>query len=140
MPADLALAAAVERLADRFRAEAGLAIDVTIEFDDAIQPGREDQVVLLRCLQETLANVRKHAGANRVSVRVGSAGGATEVEVRDDGRGFDLGAVRAGYGLDGMSERVALAGGTFDIESEPGAGTIVRVRLPLADAAAGGAR
>ncbi|TDN91949.1 sensor histidine kinase [Microbacterium sp. BK668] len=130
VPGELAFAAAVERLAERFRAEAGLAIDVTLRIDDAAPLGRDAQVVLLRCLQEALANVRRHAGATRAAVEVTSAGGVTEVEVSDDGRGFDPDAPRSGFGLDGMGERVALAGGSIDVISAPGVGTTLRVRLP----------
>jgi signal transduction histidine kinase len=132
VPADLVFAAAVDRLAERFRSEASLAIDVELDLKDAAPLDREAQVVLLRCLQEGLANVRKHAGATRVTVRVGSADGATEVEVSDDGRGFDVDAARSGFGLDGMTDRVALAGGSLDVASTPGEGTILRVRLPQA--------
>jgi signal transduction histidine kinase len=140
VPGELAFAAAVDRLAERFRAEAGLAIDVEFDIEDAAPLDREAQVVLLRCLQEALANVRKHAEARSVTVSVGSSDGSIEVEVRDDGRGFDVDATRAGFGLDGMRERVALAGGTFEVGSWPGAGTLLRVRLPHAAVEKEGAR
>lgn len=137
VPSDAALGDAVERLVNRFRAEAGLTIDLDLRLDSAGVLSRESQLVLLRCLQESLANVRKHADATRVDVRV-SAGteGNAELAVTDDGRGFDVTTRRDGFGLEGMAERVALAGGEFDVVSRPGSGTTLVVRLPAAAASA----
>jgi signal transduction histidine kinase len=130
VPREPAFGAAVERLIERFR-EHGAA---RIELDTARVQGqldREAQVVLLRCLQEALSNVTKHAAAGRVAVRVEVAGdGAAVLEVSDDGRGFDTSRPASGFGLDGMRERVALAGGTFDVSSAPGGGAMLTVRLP----------
>jgi signal transduction histidine kinase len=135
VPSDAALGDAVDRLVSRFRSEAGVTIDLDLQLDSAGVLPRESQLVLLRCLQESLANVRKHAGATRVGVRV-SAGpdGGAELAVTDDGRGFDVTARRDGFGLEGMAERVALAGGEFDVSSSPGGGTTLVVRLPAAPA------
>ncbi|MDF2580581.1 MAG: hypothetical protein K0S49_2160, partial [Microbacterium sp.] len=120
--------AAVERLAERFRADTGLEISVV---DTASGTDRETQVVALRCLQEALANVRKHAGAARVTVSLsGEEDGALRLVVEDDGRGFDVSSPRTGYGLDGMSDRVALAGGTVEVAAAAGAGTTLSIRLP----------
>ncbi len=133
VPSEPAFGAAAARLVERFRAEAGFEIG----FDDSgVTPplARETQVVLLRCAQEALANVRKHAGATRADVRVATTSvGGVELEVSDDGRGFDALAARTGFGLDGMSERVALAGGVLDIASDAGEGTVLRITLPAAE-------
>ncbi len=131
VPSDAALGDAVDRLVSRFRAEAGITIDLDLRLDSAGVLARESQLVLLRCLQESLANVRKHAAATRVDVRV-SAGsdGAAQLAVSDDGRGFDVAARRDGFGLEGMAERVALAGGELEVSSTPGGGTTLVVRLP----------
>jgi signal transduction histidine kinase len=131
VPADAALGDAVDRLVARFRAEAGLTIDLDLQLDSAGVLPRESQLVLLRCLQEALANVRKHAAATRVEVRVSAEpDGAAQLAVTDDGRGFDPAARRDGFGLEGMTERVALAGGELDVSSRPGGGTTLIVRLP----------
>lgn len=131
VPSDAALGDAVERLVGRFQREAGLAIDLDVQLDSAGVLTRESQLVLLRCLQEALANVRKHARATRVRVRVSAdARGAAVLEVVDDGQGFDEDDRRTGFGLDGMSDRVALAGGEFAVESAAGRGTTLVVRLP----------
>ncbi|WP_194396176.1 sensor histidine kinase [Microbacterium atlanticum] len=130
VPDEPALGAAIERLADRFRAQAGAAIDVAV--DAAAEAlDRDRQVVLLRCVQEGLSNVARHAQATIVSVTVTGGDGVATLEIVDDGRGFDPSESRAGFGIDGMGDRVALAGGTLEVDSAPGAGTTVRVRLPL---------
>ena len=87
------------------------------------------------------SNVRKHASARRVTVRVGSSDGSIDVEVRDDGRGFDIDAARAGFGLDGMRERVGARGWHFrgGLTAER-RHELCAVRLPQAAAAAEGAR
>lgn len=134
VPADDALAAAIERLAARFRAEVGLAIDV--EVAAGVDLDREQQVVLLRCLQEALANVRKHARATVVSVTVAPDGDGIRMTVRDDGVGFDPSAARTGFGLDGISDRATLAGGDVEVESAPGRGATLTILLPPAGVAA----
>lgn len=135
VPQDSALSDAVERLVTRFRDETGLAIDLELRLDAAGALSRESQLVLLRCLQESLANVRKHAAATAVRVVVeATADGDARLEVSDDGRGFEPSAPRAGFGLDGMSERIALAGGNLELTSAPRTGTTLVVRLPATPA------
>ncbi|WP_052302725.1 sensor histidine kinase [Cellulomonas flavigena] len=95
--------------------------------DDA--PGREAQVVLLRAAQESLANVRRHAGATHVTLRLGRTGGEVVLEVTDDGSGLVPGTPE-GNGLRGMRARADAAGGTLDVAGASGAGTRVRVRVP----------
>ncbi|MFT4218937.1 MAG: ATP-binding protein, partial [Microbacterium sp.] len=135
VPAEPAFEEAVARLVERFRAEAGLVIDLDGS-PGVAQLDRETQVVLLRCLQEGLANVRKHAGATRVTVRVGTAGAAAVLVVSDDGRGFDVSRARSGFGLSGMADRAALADGELEVDSAPGRGTTLRVRLPIGEGSA----
>ena len=94
------------------------------------------EIHLYRVAQEALNNVVRHAGAQRAVVEVGGGDLQVTVEVRDDGRGFALEDVRArrgerGLGLLGMQERVDALGGELLIESSPGAGTRVRVTVPL---------
>ena len=130
VPREPAFAAAVERLVERFRAQGRAAIELDTA-DAAGELDRETQVVLLRCLQEALSNAAKHSAAERVQVRVRvGAGGGAALEVADDGRGFEPAAPGPGFGLDGMRERVALAGGTFEVASTAGRGTSLRVNLP----------
>jgi signal transduction histidine kinase len=88
------------------------------------------EVVLLRTGQEALANVRKHAAAAHVAVRLCYADARVRLEVTDDGAGFDPAAVNGGYGLRGMRGRVAEAGGTIAVRSAPDCGTSVTVEVP----------
>jgi signal transduction histidine kinase len=131
-PAQLAggsLDDALRRVAGQLRSEAGIAAD--LEITGAARPlATSAEVVLLRVCQEALANVRKHAGASRVGVRLAYQADAVELEVTDDGAGFDPDAVCSGYGLSGMRARVAEAGGELTVRSAPHAGTTVRVRVP----------
>jgi two-component system sensor histidine kinase DegS len=93
------------------------------------------QTVVLRVVQEALQNIRKHAGATDVVVATMLDDGQWVLEVRDDGRGFDVGAVaargRRNFGLQFMRERAELIGGTFEVRSRPGAGTVVRLAIPI---------
>ena len=94
------------------------------------------QTVVLRIAQEALQNVRKHAAATNVLVATRLDGTDWILEVRDDGRGFDTGAVAArgqrNFGLQFMRERAELVGARFEVQSRPEAGTVVRVAIPLA--------
>ena len=92
--------------------------------------GHELETTVYRLVQETLSNVAKHARAERVGVRVAVDYDVVRVEVADDGRGFNPDAPVEGFGLVGIRERVALAGGQLEIESGP-SGTVVRASLPV---------
>jgi signal transduction histidine kinase len=129
---------ALEALADRMKQVSGMSIDLRIGLES--QPGRLAQQVedtLYRVVQEALSNVVKHAGATRAEVSVWDSDGMVDVVVRDEGVGFAPEQETTGFGLLGMRERVALADGTMTIESEPGAGTLIRVSLPAAPAEPG---
>jgi signal transduction histidine kinase len=88
------------------------------------------EVVLLRVCQEALANVRKHAAAQQVAVRLSYADDVVRLTVADDGAGFDPELITAGYGLRGMRDRVAQVGGTIRVTSAPGTGTQVCAEVP----------
>jgi signal transduction histidine kinase len=85
---------------------------------------------MYRLVQEALNNVIKHAGATRVEVHVSDRDGGITLIVRDDGNGFDPGRGSAGFGLVGMRERLALVKGELNVDSSPGAGTLVRASIP----------
>jgi signal transduction histidine kinase len=92
--------------------------------------------VLFRIAQEALRNVEKHAGHCSVNVEVSFGRDDVILSIIDDGRGFELAETgqlaRLGkLGLLGMQERAELLGAEFAIESHPGTGTSVRVRLPV---------
>ena len=125
---DGTLADALARLAARFGAETGIHVDVVDDAGDE-PAGHEAQIVLLRAAQESLANVRRHAGAAQVTVRLARSGDDMDLEVVDDGRGMPPGTPE-GTGLRGMRARADAIGGTCDVGAGPGTGTRVRVRVP----------
>lgn len=89
------------------------------------------EVVLLRATQEALTNVRKHAEASHVDVSLKYQQEAVTLQIADNGRGFDPGPRGAGFGLEGMRARAAQVGGVLLVQTARGAGTTVRVDLPL---------
>jgi signal transduction histidine kinase len=120
---------ALRRITERAGAELG----ITASFDSDGTGHRlpaATEVVLLRTGQEALANVRKHAAARQVAVRLRYARDRVSLEVTDDGAGFDPELVNGGYGLAGMRARVDEAGGTVAVRSAPAQGTSVRVEVP----------
>jgi signal transduction histidine kinase len=88
------------------------------------------ELELLCVAQEALNNVRKHADASLVHLSLESKRDGTRMTIRDNGRGFDPNAKTEGYGLTVMEERVRSIGGQLSIESNPGQGTEINVRLP----------
>jgi signal transduction histidine kinase len=87
-------------------------------------------VEVLRILREALSNARRHSEAGKVIVTVRARGEDLVAEVSDDGRGFVVGGP-TGVGLKSMRERAAALGGELGVESQPGADTKVRLRVPL---------
>ena len=92
---------------------------------------KETQAELLRIVREALVNARRHSGARRVWIAVGTSEDKLWAEVSDDGRGFDPLEAAGGIGIVGMRERARVLGGNLGIRSEPGAGTTVRFELAL---------
>jgi len=96
------------------------------------------ELTLFRIAQEALRNVVKHAGATAATVALDFGGAEITLTVRDDGRGFVAGKnvadlIQAGkLGVIGMKERAELVGGSFGLESRPGGGTLISVRVPAA--------
>ena len=99
------------------------------------------QTVVLRVAQEALQNIRKHAAASLVVVSTRLEGPDWVLEVRDDGRGFDMESVaargRRNFGLQFMRERAELVGARFDVRSRPEGGTVVRLAIPTGPATGG---
>jgi len=134
---DLGFASAVQAIADRELGRRGVA--VRCELDGALDGrlSREAETALFRMLQEALGNAAKHARASQVLVEVLASEGEVVASVEDDGVGFDpalapRGSGRGGFGLLGLRERAELLGGAVLVDSTPGQGTRVEIRLPLA--------
>jgi signal transduction histidine kinase len=136
---ELGVQAALEALADRTRARGvEIALDVDLDYESGRAATRHDpelETALYRVVQEAVNNAVKHAGADDVSVAVKETGDVVTVRVRDEGHGFDPAEQPRGYGLVGMRERVESLGGSLVVESAPGSGTTVTVRLPAATSA-----
>jgi signal transduction histidine kinase len=130
---DLGLDGALAEAAGAASTLIGIPIRTTLDAPVAVL-GDSAQTVVLRVAQEALQNVRKHAEAGSADVTTRLDGAAWVLEVRDDGRGFDIGAAaargRRNFGLQFMRERAELIGAEFDVRSRPEGGTVVRLAIP----------
>jgi len=124
------LEAAVERLAETFREQSGLAVDLETQIGGE-RLTREAETTLYRVIQEGLTNIVKHARATRVSILLQRKVTSVVAIVEDDGAGFDPSTTpEEALGLVGMRERVSLAGGRLQVESTPGSGTTLLAEVP----------
>jgi signal transduction histidine kinase len=104
-------------------------LEVDIDIDPAIRLGPDEQIEILRIVQEGLANARRHGEARHAWVRIADRDGERFVTVRDDGGGFEPDSVGGGQGLTNMRERAASIGGALSLRSAPGRGTALEVVL-----------
>ena len=114
---------------------ARLPLGVTIECDTQMRATRFDDEIegaAYFFVSEGLANTLKHAGAERARVRIVRSKSELEIEVADDGAGFDIRDTPAS-GLRGLADRLAALGGSIAVESAPGSGTRLTARLPIGD-------
>ncbi|MFF3787009.1 sensor histidine kinase [Streptomyces sp. NPDC001933] len=121
------VAQTLRRILDRFAEDTGLAVAGDLA---DVECDQQTRIALLRCTQESLANVRKHARASTVGVMLTRGPHAVELEVTDDGIGFVPGKSK-GFGLDGMRKRLAELGGRLTVTSSVGDGTRVLGVIPL---------
>ncbi len=128
---DLGLAAAVDWLAQNFTKRTGIPCELAMSRD--LELTDPHATTVFRVLQESLTNIAKHAQASRVEVTLERTGTEVTLTVGDDGRGFSLEAPRtpSSFGLMGVRERATLLGGEMTIESTPGRGTLIEMRLPV---------
>ena len=126
---DLGLKAALATLVEEVEREAGIAAGFEAEGELDGVPD-DVQLVTYRVAQEAVTNVIQHADAGHLRVRlIGAANGAIELRVSDDGTGYAGGRSNERLGIAGMRERALLCGGELTVESEPGAGTRVTLRV-----------
>ena len=119
---------ALHALTDRWSQDAGVRAQLEVTGErEPLSPAIE--VSLFRVAQESLTNVAKHAQASRVGVTLSYAGTEVLLDVRDDGRGFGRAAPN-GFGLTSMRQRIRGIGGHVEVQSAPGEGTSVSVRVP----------
>jgi signal transduction histidine kinase len=125
---NLGLVPALEILTTEFAQRSGLQLSVELA---EVPTDDGDRLALYRLVQEALTNVLRHANARHVRVSLGEADGWLQLHIRDDGQGFNPDAVGAGHhGLLGMRYRIESLGGTLQLLSAPGRGTLVLARLP----------
>lgn len=138
---DMGLFAALTDMFSGFKKRTGLEGDFIYE-NNADRYPTHIETALYRCVQESLTNIARHAGASRVDVTIGTTSeNELIVKVIDDGIGFNHKALSTSpdhIGLTGMRERVKLLGGRFSIDSEPGQGTAVCIAVPCLNNTHGG--
>lgn len=131
---ELGLRTAIEALLDRHREQSGFVIDGELSLPgpsaEEERLGGDLETTVYRVVQEALTNVAKHAQAEHVRIAISAAEGELRIEVQDDGVGFDPQSAGEGFGVAGMQERVALAGGTLSLDSGE-RGTLLRACLPM---------
>jgi len=129
---DLGLIPALLWHITRHQEQTGIEIDFKHGNVEGKRFDPEIETTAYRIVQESLTNVARHAQATRVRLEVRGGGGMIEIQIEDNGQGFDPDiALAKNRGLGGMRERVNLLGGTFQIESQVGAGTKKLIRLPI---------
>jgi PAS domain S-box-containing protein len=129
----IGLEAALEALVEQHEQDAGISVDCDLQLprEEGARPTSVLETAVYRLVQEALNNVSKHSMARRATLTVRTTRSNIEIEVTDDGVGFEPPLVREGFGLVGMRERTALLGGSLEIESTRGSGTQLHAEIPL---------
>ncbi|MEA5444883.1 sensor histidine kinase [Gammaproteobacteria bacterium AB-CW1] len=131
---DLGLVPALKWLARRVRESHGIPVNVRAG-DESVGVDSDAETLIFRVAQESLSNAVRHGRPTRIDIRLTRIGNRLELQVRDNGEGFDPEAVETreerGIGLAGMRDRVSLFGGELLISSSPGRGTMVSASLVL---------
>lgn len=130
---DMGLVSAAEWLLSGFKERTGVRCHLHAP-QEHLALDEERGTAAFRILQEALTNITRYAEATEVNVRIALVDGVLEMDIRDDGVGFDHAEVqsRKTFGLLGMRERALQFGGESKIDSRPGSGTSVRIRIPCA--------
>jgi PAS domain S-box-containing protein len=132
---DLGLLVALNNYVKNWTTHFNIDVELQIRGLEHERLSPEIETVIYRVTQEALNNIAKHSGAENVGVLLEIINDRVSLIIEDDGVGFDgtraFGMRQKGVGLIGMKERVMLAGGTVELESLPGSGTTIVVRIPL---------
>jgi signal transduction histidine kinase len=125
---NLGLVAALEILVREFAQNSSVKVECSL---DAVKLTASAELTVYRLVQEAITNISRYAQASQVLLRLTTGDDQVEVSVRDDGVGFDAATLpRSAYGLRGMRFRVEAEGGTMNLVSAPGQGTLVQAKLP----------
>ena len=132
---DLGLPAALRWYTDRFARDTGIEVRFSTDAAHRLDPALE--TACFRVVQEALTNITRHARAHRVWISLHVGIGGAEVQIHDDGIGFDAAAAReraagVSLGLVGMEERVSSFDGELEVQSAHGKGTVITARFPSA--------
>jgi signal transduction histidine kinase len=134
---DLGLVRTLSRYCADFAKRTGLSVDFFADGMEGLRLGFETQINIYRMTQESLTNVRKHAKADQVTVRIILSHPNVIVRIEDNGQGVDLEKrqeeIREArrMGLWGMRERARLLGGAITLRSRPGRGMLVHIEIPV---------
>jgi PAS domain S-box-containing protein len=128
---DIGICEAIESYVSQFVSRTSIAVDLSVKCSSSDIPA-EATTTIYRIVQEALNNIAKHANANKVSITLGIEAEQIQLQIQDDGIGFDLSQVRTEHtlGLSGMRERARLLGGKFKLHTSPDEGTFIGVTLP----------
>lgn len=129
---DTSLAQALVRMTAGWGQEQGIPVDLVLDAQ-VTNPGGDREVCLYRAAEQALANIARHAGAGRVSLRLSAGKDGVRLDVEDDGLGMDASArIPADrFGIRGMRERAEALGGELEVSARIGGGTRISVILPL---------
>jgi signal transduction histidine kinase len=134
---DLGLLTAIRSICREYqRIYEGIHVESMLDIEETDIP-YSLKIIIYRVLQEALNNIIKHSGADQVELSLKKNNQGIEFTIKDNGKGFDLKEIRSGFantggmGLVGMSERVSLSNGLFDISSEKGSKTTIRAFWPI---------
>ncbi|MFV1997989.1 MAG: 7TM diverse intracellular signaling domain-containing protein [Acidiferrobacterales bacterium] len=127
----LGLKAAIETMLERALPPQGIEWTADIHNTDEVLDS-DSQLAILRCIQEAINNILKHANASEVIVSLHVQEQAVSIDIKDDGIGFDVGKnISGGMGLGTMKGRTELLGGHLEFDSKPGTGTHIEIRVPI---------
>lgn len=132
---DLGLVPAIKRYLEEFQVQYRLTAELTI-MGDPRRFSMPLEVALFRVIQESLSNIRKHARASHIIIKMEILPRKINISIKDNGVGFNLSSIladkkREGYGLIGMRERIQILNGQIAINSAPGQGTYINISVPV---------
>ncbi|PYX42632.1 MAG: hypothetical protein DMG81_01250 [Acidobacteria bacterium] len=136
---DLGLAEALRRLVDEFSSAQKIDVDLKLGQLPPLAQVKRVQLGIYRIVQEALTNIARHSRAQHVAIKFARQGPELRLTIDDDGEGFELANLlqhpSEHLGIEGMRQRAAMMGGTLKIDSKPGKGTRIEVRLAVSPAA-----
>lgn len=130
----LGLKAALKDLCGQVERQHRMSIDMETG-NLAKSVSQEKELCVYRIAQEALHNIAKHSGADRASVKLTEADSVLQMQISDNGRGFNQAETPQGLGLASMRERLSIIGGNLQIQSTPGQGTVLSIQVPLNESA-----